>query len=234
MQLSVDPRIFESFPSLAVGVVIAEGIDNQARDETAIERLREQMEAVRAAWSTETLREEPRLVVWRNAYRSFGAKPKKHRCSVENLIRMLISEQDIPSINPIVDLYNAASLEHVIPMGGDDLDRVDGDIQLTLAQGTERFIPLNGRESVHPKIGEVIYRDDREVLCRRWNWRECDKTKMTEQSTNLCLVVEGLPPFSSEAVQRIADDLADRIRRHCGGRLNTSLIHIENPAVHIR
>ena len=60
---------------------------------------------------------------------------------------------------------------------------------------------LNSEETKNPKEGEVVYIDDKEVLCRRWNWRECDKSKMTEETTNVALVVEGLPPTSKEEVE---------------------------------
>ena len=99
-----------------------------------------------------------------------------------------------------------------------------GDIVLTFAEGDERFVPLNGTEPMPPKPGEVIYRDDEDVLCRRWNWRECDKSKMTAESRNLCLVVEGLPPVSGEDVKRISSELRDAVATLCGGSVNVHLV----------
>src|SRR3989344_2939818 len=78
------------------------------------------------------------------------------------------------------NIYNYISIKHVIPVGGDDLDKIDGDLELTFAKGNEKFVQLNSSEIDHPKKEEVIYKDDKEVTCRRWNWRECDKSKMTE------------------------------------------------------
>ena len=153
---------------------------------------------------------------------TFGAKPSKHHCSVENAIRMILDGAQFPSINKAVDVYNAISLKHCVPAGGDDLDRVAGDIVLTFAKGDERFVPLNGSDSMAPKPGEVIYRDDEDVLCRRWNWRECNKSKMTVESTNLCLVVEGLPPVSAGEVRQISAELGEALERFCGG---TTILH---------
>ena len=223
MRFRIDPAALERFPELTIGVVMARGIDNREAGARAAALLEEQVECVRETWSLERLDDDARIVAWRTAYRAFGAKPKKHRSSVENLIRMVINGVTVPSINTTVDVYNAISLKYAVPVGGDDLDRVAGDIRLTVATGEERFIPLNSSDAVAPKPGEIIYRDDEDVLCRRWNWRECDKSKMTEASTNLCLVVEGLPPFTANDVGRIASELVEAIEAFCGGR---TAVHI--------
>jgi DNA/RNA-binding domain of Phe-tRNA-synthetase-like protein len=233
MRFRVDDALLEKYPDLAIGVVIATGIDNRGRGGAAAAFLREQVDAVRSSWSADRLDTDPRIGAWREAYRSFGAKPKKHRCSAENMIRAILDEAEIPPINPAVATYNAISLKHGVPAGGDDLDRVVGDIVLTFAEGDERFIPLNGTDSIPPRPGEVIYRDDEDVLCRRWNWRECDKSKMTVESRNLCLVVEGLPPVSAEEVGRIAAELRDAIATFCGGSTTVHLVDRGVPEVEI-
>lgn len=101
------------------------------------------------------------------------------------------------------------------------------------AKGDDRFIPLNGTNSIQPRPGEVIYRDAEDVLCRRWNWRECDKSKITDASKNLCLVVEGLPPFSLEEVEQILTELSQQIERFCGGSTAIHLIDCHHSEVEI-
>lgn len=229
MKLIVDEAIFENYPGLTIGVVVARSVDNRPDSDGPATRLREETDRIRNNWTLERLDSEPRIQSWREAYRSFRAKPKKYRCSVENMYRMILEGQNVPSINKAVDIYNAISLEYCLPAGGDDLDRVEGDIRLTFAAGGERFIPLNGTESRPPKPGEVIYRDAEEVLCRRWNWRECDKTKMTPESRNLVLVVEGLPPFSKEDIERISAKLERNIGDSCGGSVTRHLIDCFSP-----
>ncbi len=230
-RIRIDDAVLDLFPGLAIGVVVARGIDNRGATAGLAAFLEEQVESVRETWSLERLDADPRIGAWRGAYRAFGAKPKKHRSSVENLLRMIIDGVGVPSINAAVDLYNAISLKHVVPIGGDDLDRVAGDVRLTIASGDERFVPLNGTEPVSPRPGEVIYRDDEDVLCRRWNWRECDKSKMTEASTNLCLVVEGLPPIGADEVRRISAELAEGIERSCGGSTFVGRVDLDAPVL---
>ena len=86
------------------------------------------------------------------------------------------------------------------------------------------FIPLNSDEAEEARPGEVIYRDDGGVLCRRWNWRECDRTKMRAGTERVCLVVEGLPPVRRADMEPIKDDLASRISLRCGGRVQSVIL----------
>ena len=82
--------------------------------------------------------EHPHIAPWREAYRQFGAKPKEHPSSIENLVRRVLKGWTVPHVNPLVDLYNTISLRHLVPVGGEDLDRVEGDVLLTFATDGRR------------------------------------------------------------------------------------------------
>jgi lysyl-tRNA synthetase class 2 len=81
----------------------------------------------------------------------------------------------------------------------------------------------------HPKPGEVIYADAEQVLCRRWNWRECDKSKMTAQTHNVVLVVEGLPPVTAADVLAATNELAGLLQQYCGATTHVALLNHTNP-----
>lgn len=225
MKFKIDSEILERFPGLNIGIVVAEGIDNSGNDEGILKMLHERQEEIRQNFDTETLSQNPNIDAWRKAYSSFGAKPKKNKCSVENLYRMTLGGINLNHINKIVDIYNFISIKHIVPVGGDDIDKVDGDIILRFARGDETFVELNSDGTKNPKEGEAIYSDDKEVLCRRWNWRECDKSKMTEDTKNVCLVVEGLSPVTRDDVENIARELGGLVKKFCGGKISTYVLN---------
>ncbi|KKL84027.1 hypothetical protein LCGC14_1968860 [marine sediment metagenome] len=142
--------------------------------------------------------------------------------------RRILKGKSLPAINPIVDIYNFISIEYILPVGGDDIDQIDGDIMLTIADGTERFIMLGSDKPEEIKKGEVIYRDDREVLCRAWNYRECDKSKITTNTKNVCLVVEGLEHTSEEEVLKGLSRLKELLVPLCKGTFQEFLLHKNN------
>jgi len=229
LKLVVSEEIFAKFSGAVIGIVLVRGIDNSGASEELTQLIRNQEEKIRAGFNIETLSENPKIASWREAYRAFGAKPKKHRCSAENLYRMILEGENLRGINKLVDAYNLVSITHLIPAGGDDTDKVEGDIRLKFAEGNERFVELNAREgeAKAPEKGEVVYVDDKDVLCRRWNWRECDKTKMTSETRNAVLVVEGLPPFSRDDVLAVANELASLVKRFCGGETRALVLDKE-------
>jgi len=233
MKFKIDNKIFEQYPSLNIGVVVGKGIDNSGENSDILCMLSELSNTIKEKYNLETLKEIPKIQVWREAYRTFGAKPKRYTCSVENLYRMVLEGVHLRHINKIVDIYNYISLKYMIPAGGDDIDKIDGDIILGFAKGDEIFIRLNSDEVDHPKEGEVVYVDSKEVLCRRWNWRECDKSKMTENTQNVILVIEGLSPVSKKDVQLISEELGRLVEKFCGGETSTHALCAENKEIDI-
>ena len=231
MKFFIDSRIFDKFPDLYLGILIAQDLDNLGRADELWPMVSVQQVKIRANTSTKTLSQIPRIASWRRAYSAFGAKPKKYKSSVESLYRMVLKEIDLRHINTVVDVYNYISIKHMVPVGGDDISRVEGDITLRFAFGGEMFRPLNSAEIEHVKEGEVIYTDSVEVLCRRWNWRECDKTKMTEKTEEAMLVVEGLPPVNREDMDKILEELGGLVERFCGGKNHSEILHRENPEI---
>ncbi|NIM90470.1 MAG: hypothetical protein GTO17_05925 [Candidatus Aminicenantes bacterium] len=226
MKFVIDPRILEKFPGLNVGIIRGKQIDNHGESAEILRLIREREAEIRSEFDPETFSQHPKIRAWREAYSSFGAKPKKYKSSVESLCRMVLKGNELRSINKIVDIYNYISLKHLVPVGGDDTAKVEGDIRLTFARGDESFTPLNSEETETPREGEVVYADSKEVLCRRWNWRECDKTKMTEDTEEVLLVVEGLPPVTKEEVQKIIEELSTLISEYCSGKTRTFILDV--------
>lgn len=232
MKFRIDNKIFENFPDLNIGVVIAKGVNNSGISEDIIKSLREQEIEIRNNFDTQTLLQSPKIDVWRKAYSSFGAKPKENQCSVENLYRSVLKGIDIKHINKIVDIYNFISLKYMVPLGGEDLDKIQGDIILTFAGKNEASVLLLGdKESRPPHEGEAIYKDNISAICRRWNWREADRTKFTEETKNAILVAEGLLPETKKELENIIKELSDLVQKYCGGQISIFILNQMNPEI---
>lgn len=225
MKLIITDPIFDLFPEVVLGVVVAHRIDN-AQDEPEITaRLRQAEAALPGKFGGAPVIEHPYIAPWREAYRKFGAKPKDNPSSVENLTRRVLNGATIGHINNLVSLYNTISLQYILPVGGEDLDKIVGDILLTQAGAEEPAIVLLGeKEARAPRAGEIIYTDDAGAICRRWNWKEADRTKLTADTKNAVLIIEALPPVPRSVVQAAIQELADGVQRFCGGAVATALL----------
>jgi DNA/RNA-binding domain of Phe-tRNA-synthetase-like protein len=110
-------------------------------------------------------------------------------------------------------------------VGGEDLDTIVGDVRLTYAGAEEPAVFLLGeKEARAPHAGEIIYTDDAGAICRRWNWKEADRTKLTHATRNAFLVIEALPPVLRATVEIAIQDLAELVKQHCGGTVSTAML----------
>src|SRR5580700_3497249 len=150
---------------------------------------------------------------WREAYRAFGAKPQRTRNSLEALLRRTAS--GLPRVNRLTDLYNAVSVLHQIPLGGEDLSRYSGPPRLVRATGEEPFDTVADAIEVteHPDPGEVVWCDDAGVTCRRWNWRQARRTQLREDTSTALFILDALDPVTDQELHAAADDLAAQLAR---------------------
>jgi DNA/RNA-binding domain of Phe-tRNA-synthetase-like protein len=155
--------------------------------------------------------ELPHVAAWRDAYRAFGAKPQRTRHSLEALLRRAAS--GLPRVNRLTDIYNAVSVLHQVPVGGEDLSRYSGAPRLLRATGSEPFDTVADGSVVieHPDAGEVVWCDDAGVTCRRWNWRQARRTQLSESTTTALFILDALDPMTGDALEAAADDLVTRL-----------------------
>ncbi len=212
--VEVDPRIWELRPDFVVTVVRARGLSNGPTDDSSAALLRRAEQAARQTLNGSEPAALPHVCAWRDAYRAFGSKPQRTPCSAEALLKRAVDGTGLPAINRLVDLYNAVSVEFVLPVGGEDLARTAGASRLTLATGAESFDTVRSGEPVvdRPDPGEVVWVDDAGVTCRRWNWRQCARTRLTEESTDAWFVLERLEPLPLTTLAKATEALTRGLR----------------------
>jgi DNA/RNA-binding domain of Phe-tRNA-synthetase-like protein len=231
-EFRLEADVLALFPDATVAIAVVRGIDNRVDDPEIWPMLETEIERAAASVSDGEISQHPAVAPWRAAFAQFGVKPSKYRSSIEAMLRSAQSGR-LRSINPLVDLYNTISLRHLLPVGGEDLAKIVGDIRLTRAHGDELFIPLGAEAPESPPPGAVIYRDDESVICSCWNWREAERTMLTETTTDAVLVIESIPPLDPEAARVAIDDLAALVTRHLGGTAEVSVLNETNPSVAI-
>ncbi|WP_250528813.1 B3/4 domain-containing protein [Caballeronia sp. ATUFL_F1_KS4A] len=190
--------------SVSASPIVNPGFGQQALDEAC-----RSIATGGAAWA------DAHLCAWAEVFRKFGAKPQRTPCSAEALRKRVLKEGRLPSIDPVVDLYNAVSLRYAIPVGGENFAAYVGIPRLAIADGTEGFDTIkDGAPALEaPERGEVVWRDDVGVTCRRWNWRQGVRTRLAADAKQMWFVLESLPEMPITALQEAGDALVDGLRR---------------------
>lgn len=186
--------------------------------------LREAEGSVRQQTNIDTIVEHPRIKPWREAYKAFGAKPSEFRSSVEAMARRALRNDQLPSINALVDIGNIVSLQHLVPVGGHSMDDLTQDISLRLASGEENFVPFGSTETEHPLQGEVIFTEGDTVLTRRWTWRQANHTLTLPETRSIEINIDRLPPVELEEIHAIANQVMGLVDEFCGGILRYEIL----------
>src|SRR3989339_635227 len=176
MKFKIDKKVFEKFPEMVEVVPIIYGFNAGIKREEAAKFL-DNIEndfiinTDKDAWEKDT-----RIIDYRKVFKDFGAIEGAEPSHVA-LTKRLLEGSKLPDINAIVNIYNAFSVKYLTPFGGENLSQACGDLELTLAKGGERWVAIGSTKSKPAFGGELIWRDDLDVTCRSWNWRQGDRAK---------------------------------------------------------
>ncbi|CCK32209.1 hypothetical protein BN159_7830 [Streptomyces davaonensis JCM 4913] len=218
-RLTVSDEVRALAPGITHFAVEAHGLVNGPSSTGSSEILDDAARRLAARLDGRALREDPHMAAWRKVHTTFGAKRSRTRNSAEALAKRVLSGAGLPRISLLVDLYNAISVAHLIPVGGEDLGRVQGGIRLVRATGEEPFVTVaDGAEVVeHPDAGEVVRCDDAGVTCRRWNWRQGSRTRLTEETVSAIFLLESLAPMPVAEAEAAATELGELLEKFSPG-----------------
>ncbi|MFL6333044.1 MAG: B3/4 domain-containing protein [Pyrinomonadaceae bacterium] len=227
-KLQVDPDIYVSHPDYVALVIYAEGMTNGPSDGYSVEALRAAEASARALGRNAALDGHAHIQAWRQAFKSFGAKPKRYFCGAESLLRRVLEGDSIPQVNRIVDAYNAVSMKYVLPVGGEDWERLVGDLRLVRARGDEPFVTAGaeGEQTAYPSPGEIIWADLEGATVRRWNWRQCRRTRITDETQSAYFVLDRLAPYPVDELTAAGEELISHLKSMSpDASLRSELLH---------
>jgi DNA/RNA-binding domain of Phe-tRNA-synthetase-like protein len=229
----IDTRILSRYPEIKIGVLMGRNVrvyqNNPLLEEYKVSVIQNTIEEL----GSKPLTEHLFIRSWREMYRSFGTKPGDYRPSAEALLRRVLKSNELPMINTAVDTYNLISIRHRIPIGGFDQNQVIGKIKLRFSEGMEPFSPLgaSNMEETYPE--EVVYADDSRILTRRWNYRDCDETKITENTSRFVMFLDGSEQIPIGVVKLALRELLSSLKQYCGGQYSTYIAEKEKPSISI-
>jgi DNA/RNA-binding domain of Phe-tRNA-synthetase-like protein len=218
---TVERPVLDLRPDYTAWIIVAQGLHPGPTDEATDALLSAAEAQARATLTGRAAADLEPVAAWRLAYQAFGAKPKRTRPSVEALLRRV--ETGLPRIDRLTDIYNAISVRHLLPVGGEDLAMYHGPARLARAAGDEPFDTMRDGQPVteQPEPGEVIWRDDDGVTCRCWNWRQCVRTRITHATTSAVFILDGLAELGPDGLMTAGQDLVGQLTAlHPGARLS--------------
>lgn len=230
MQFMVSEDIFQKLPNACFGCVAIQGAENQEQKPEIVSLLDANVARCTAELEGLKVKELPDILYYREAFRTVGINPNKYMCSIEALLTRIAKKKGFPSINGLVDLGNAVSVECHIPIGAHDTDSfVNGKLELRLAGPEDTFIAFGERETELPEPGEPIYVSGHTVRTRRWAWRQSEIGKITEGTRNVFFPIDGFRDVNYSEVLRARDEIAALATRYFNCTPVVGLIDRDHP-----
>lgn len=235
MKVIVEKEFWELFPQAQISIMVAKGLDNsvdESKDLYFKSLLDKGSKRAEDFISDEPFTQNEVIQEWRQAFTKFKTK-KGARSSIEALLKRVSQGREFNPINPLVDIYNSVSLSYAVPCGGEDIAKIQGGLHLGKAQGGEPFFPLGAETDAPALPEEIIYYDDEGAVCRCFNWREAQRTMLTEGTTDAVLVIEAINEDQAKRAQAAMQELQSLVEDYFGVKGEITYLTIDNPSVDI-
>ena len=230
MKVSIENEFWRLFPEGQISVLVVKGLDNtvdESKDPYFKSLLDKGAKRAEDFISDDNFTQNEVIQEWRQAFSKFKTK-KGARSLIEALLKRVSQGREFNPINPLVDIYNSVSLSYAVPCGGEDLEKIAGHLRLGKAKGGESFFPL-GAESDAPALPEeIIYYDDEGAVCRCLNWREAQRTMLTEETKDAVLVIEAINAEQARRARAAMEELQDLVKDYFGVQGELTHLTAEN------
>lgn len=229
----LDPKTIELFPDIHIDVMTLHGIDNHVneKDDPYFQKLLDEgTEAAEQFITVDPFRDNPVVAEWREAFRKFKTK-KGARSTIEALLKRVSHGKRFSPIAPLVDIYNSQSLKYGVSVGGENVDAIAGDMHLGEAKGGESFLPYGETEDMLALPGEICYMDDKGAVCRCFNWRENQRTELTEDTTNPIIDIESINEDQSARSDVAIREIQRLCKEYFGVVGQLQQLNAENPEI---
>ena len=189
MIVSCHQELFEKFPTASVHGVVFDLLGTSKLRRPTVGNMKRCRASVIRHY-TRILVESRAIKEWRHAFQTFGVKPSKYRSSIEQLYRRALKGDIIHTRFPLVNLYCYVSLIQMVPMGGYDFQKTQGDIAVRLTTQGEEFVAIGEHQPMSCDPGVVVYSDDTGIICWAWNHRDAGRTCLDTETEKAIFFVD--------------------------------------------
>lgn len=218
--LNISQQVYDKLPNL---VVISGTVNVGTPNESKIRSyLNESWKKLKGEADKIGYKELPNISLWRNAFINAGIKVKDFPLSIEAIAKRTQKSDQPFSINPIVDTYNAISMDLILPLGAYDLSELEGNLQLRVTTASEDFYAIGSTENDPTLVNEIVYSDDKTILTRQFLWRQANKGKITNQTESFIFVNELLTDMDEDQIANAQKIIEDKFKE----LLNAEIVNL--------
>jgi DNA/RNA-binding domain of Phe-tRNA-synthetase-like protein len=198
----------KAYPGAAVGILAMRGVANPAHHAALDQRkeaLENQLRSRFAGYDRAMLKALPAIQAY-NAYYKRFKKTYHVQLQLESIV---LKGESIPHSAALVEAMFMAELENLLLTAGHDLDLVQEPVSIGVAEGSERYIRLNGQEQTL-KAGDMRIVDAQGILSSVIYGPD-RRTQITSGTRQVLFTVYAPPGIGEEAVDQHLRDIRDNV-----------------------
>jgi len=214
----IDKEVRKKFPGLKVGAAIIKGVNVQKKN-PELEKLKKEMLPDIKKKAEAIIVESKKLRDYEKLYKETGVDLSKRKPSPLAMLKRLADGKDLYSVNTIVDAYNLVVLKHTMSIGAFDFNQLKLPVYLKFSEVGEKFIAIGEDKPSMLKQGELIYANDELVFTRDLNYKDADKTKVTDKTKDIVVYVDGTESADEEEVKKVLSEVCNLITKYSSGKV---------------
>ena len=186
MNIVISNKIREACPQLVLATIICE-VKNSDTSSEFWSEMEAEIQRIKSVYALEDINKRPEIAATRKVYKILGKDPNRYRPSAEALCRRILREIPIYKVSTLVDVINLVSIRSGFSIGGFDLEKIQGSIQLGVGTADEEFEAI-GRGLLNVE-GLPLYSDETGGIGTPTSDNE--RTKIGGDTTRLLLIING-------------------------------------------
>lgn len=215
---TIDSELKQSIPSISVGIALIKGVNVEKNNPLLDEEKKTFLDSLTDV-TTEQLSKCPELVSYRKLYKQMGIDWTSRRPSPEALLRRVVQGKGLYTVNTCVDAYNLIVMKHRISIGAFDAEKIQFPTILRFAKEGDEILLLGDDKPTTYSSKELAYYDKVGGYNIDFNYRDAQRTMVTEKTKDIWINVDGVYDITPEQVTKSLRESIEIIMKYCGGML---------------
>ena len=206
---NVSPAWKSTYPEAVVGVLAMSNVANPPHHATLEEfkaRMEKELRSRYAGYDRARLKSLPVL----EAYRAYYKRFKKTYHVQSQLESLVFKGRPIPRVAALVEAMFIAELRNLLLTAGHDLDVVQPPVSIEVAEGSEKYIRLNGQEQV-VKPGDMMITDSVGILSSIIYGPD-QRTRIRPETKRTLFTVYGPPGVGEQVMEGHLEDIRENVK----------------------
>ncbi|VVA43442.1 Lysine--tRNA ligase [Candidatus Roizmanbacteria bacterium] len=218
---SIDVEVAKKYPSINIGIAIIKNVNIKKSDPNLTAEINQFIQS-QSHLSNEVINSYPEVLTYRKLYKDMGLDWHSKRPSPEALLRRIALGKGLYEINTCVDAYNLIVMKHHVSIGAFDYNKLKFPTLLRFPKAGEETLLLGDKEPTKYKSTDLAYFDQIGGYNIYFNYRDAQRTCVTEKTRDIVLNIDGVYDISRPQVEKSLKESIEIIVKYCGGEVESA------------